>query len=340
MNKKQIITIHILFWFIVISMTFSFMIFGSQPFSYDQLISRSCKMMLEIIDFYIIYSIIVPRFYIKKTYLKFFIITVIYILCYIPLYAYSMNYTEILLGGVKDFQYIKSYFLVAIYYTILYIFLGGLFKLAIEGNKSQQQKILLEKQNVKSELALLRSQVNPHFLFNILNTIHSFVKSNPDKATHSIIKLSDIMRFILYDATHDKISLNKEIEYLHDYITLQKFRLDNPGFVQFEINGNPNTISIPPMLLIPFVENAFKHGKIKTPSPGIKIKLNIIENKKIEFNVENVTSSLNLHKIENSEGIGLKNVKRRLELLFPDNHDLKIIETGNRFLVHLSLNLT
>jgi len=245
---------------------------------------------------------------------------------------------EILIGQIEDFQHIKSFFLVAVYYTIIYVFLGGLLKLAVEGNKNQQQKILLEKQNVKSELALLRTQINPHFLFNTLNTIHSFVKSNPDKAAHSIIRLSDIMRFILYDATQDKISLNKEIEYLQDFITLQTYRLDNPDFVKFKIEGKTKNIYIPPMLLIPFVENAFKHGKIKTPSPGILIKLCVIDNR-LKFMVENKVPSINLHKIKDTGGIGLKNVKRRLELIFQDDYSLKIIENNNTFVVELCLNL-
>jgi LytS/YehU family sensor histidine kinase len=317
-------------------MNFSSLITYDRPYLYEWIITHTYTTILTIIDFYIIYSIIIPKFFNKKTHLNFFIITSLYFICFSWIYAFSINYLEIILNLIDGFQLITHYYLSAAYFTLLYIFLGGLFRLAIDGYRNQQQKALLEKQNVKSELSLLKSQINPHFLFNTLNTIHSFVKRDPDKAAHSIIKLSGIMRFILYNTTHDKIPLEKEINYLRDYITLQEFRLDNPDFVSFEIAGNPDNISIPPMLFIPFVENAFKHGEIKTPLPGIKIKLNITNPKNLNFTVENVVSSIDVqNNIQTSGGIGLENVKRRLQLIYPGRHKLKIVEENNRFIVHL-----
>ena len=336
MNRKQIIIIHILFWFIIISLNVSFKIFSPQPFSSEWISTHTYKTILEFIDFYIFYSIIIPRLFIRRNYLKFSIATILYIPGYSLLYGYSMNYLEIKLGLVENFQNI--YLVIAIYYTVLYIFLGGLFKLAVEGYKTQQQKILLEKQNVKSELALLRSQVNPHFLFNTLNTIHSFVNNNHQKAARAVIKLSDIMRYMLYEAAREKITLDKEIEYLNSYVTLQNFRLEKSRFVEFKLKGKTSGILIPPMLFTPFVENAFKHGKKKGKETGITIDFEV-NNNMVLFEITNDIDPVKSEELIRSEGFGLKNVRRRLELLYPHKHELEIIEKDNNFTVRLQIEL-
>ena len=264
--------------------------------------------------------------------------TVLYSLSYIFIYAYCMNYVEILLGAVEDFNHIKAYSVVALYYTILFILLGGLFKLAIEGYKTQQQKLILEKQNVKSELALLRSQVNPHFLFNTLNTIHSFVNNNHKKAAQAVIKLSDIMRHMLYEAAREKITLDKEIEYLKSYIALQNFRIEKSRFVDFKLKGETSGILIPPMLFTPFIENAFKYAKKKGKETGITIDFEIINNM-VFFEITNDIDPVKPEELTEREGFGLKNVRRRLELLYPHNHKLEIIEKDNNFTVRLLIEL-
>jgi len=321
-------------------MNFSSLITYDRPYLYEWIITHTYKMILEIIDFYIVYSFIIPRFFIKRSNRKFFLITFFYLIFYSFIFAFSLNYLEIILHLIDNYQLFTSYYLVAIYSILLYFFLGGFFRLAMDGYINQQQKTLLEKQNVKSELSLLKSQINPHFLFNTLNTIHSFVKRDPDKAAHSIIKLSGIMRFILSNTNHEKIPLDKEINYLDDYITLETFRLGNPDFVSFIVKGHPDDISIPPMLLIPFVENAFKHGEIKTPLPGIKIILDVTNPKLINFTVENVVSAIgNQNNVQNPGGIGLENVMRRLQLIYPDKYHLTITNKDKQFIVHLSINL-
>lgn len=339
-KQRQIILIHLLFWFIVFLMNFSSLITYDRPYLNEWIITHMAKMALEVIDFYILYALIIPWFFIKKTYPGFPLVIILYFISYSSFFTFCMLYLEFSLGLFENFNLFTSYYLMAAYSTLLYIFLGGLFRLAIDGYGNQQQKILLEKQNVKSELSLLKSQINPHFLFNTLNTIHSFVKLDPDKAAHSIIKLSGIMRFILYNSNHDKIPLEKEVNYLRDYITLQQFRLDNPEFVRFTVSGSLDNINIPPMLLIPFLENAFKHGEIKTSLPGIVISLELNHQGKLVFKVENAISKIeNQDEIQDVGGIGLENVKRRLHLLYPGKHDLAISEQNTRFTVQLTINL-
>jgi len=187
---------------------------------------------------------------------------------------------------------------------------------------SQKIKTELEIRNKASEIALLRSQVNPHFLFNTINNIHSLISIDTKKAEDSLIKLSDIMRYMLYNSNTGFVPLEREILYLSNYIELQKLRLINPKLVDFRIEGRAEGRVIAPMILIPFVENAFKHGDKTTASGGINISLTI-HLQHLEFIVSNgIHSQKSLLSSEYS-GIGLQNVRRRLELIYPDRHRLE-----------------
>jgi len=185
-----------------------------------------------------------------------------------------------------------------------------------------------------SELALLRSQINPHFLFNTLNNIDTLVEEDPAKASDSIIKLSDIMRYMLYDASTEKVHLKDEIEYLKSYIALHQLRLSDQDYIQFNIKGENSNRIISPMLFIPFVENAFKHGKKNVVSPGVIINL-FLERQFIKFEVQNYFDEPVKGEKDITEGIGLKNIRRRLELIYPDNHELEIGNTNGEY--HITL---
>ena len=209
-----------------------------------------------------------------------------------------------------------------------------LIRLAIEWYETQKLKAELINRNQASELALLRSQVNPHFLFNTLNNIYSLVYKKSEDAPEAVMKLSSIMRYMLYDATSDKVLLEKEIEYLKSFIELQKLRLRQQDFVEINIHGVVNGRTIAPMLLIPFVENAFKHSSKNAPNPGILINL-IIEPQQIQFIVTNHIKKSSDVPGDPSGGIGLHNIQRRLDLLYPGKHSLVITEDQDIFSVKL-----
>lgn len=338
MKKSHIIIIHFFFWFIVLSLNYSFLIFREPGVPVERYLAITVKSFLEVGNFYLFYFLIIPHFFIRHKYLRFFIITILYALVYTGLYAITLSYAYILLKMAPDWSVLGSQYIVATYYTILYIFLGGLFKLAIDGFKSHQQKLQLQQQNVKNELALLRSQINPHFLFNTLNNIHSFIISKNPNSAQAIIKLSDIMRYMLYDAGKEKITLVKEIEYIRSYINLQNYRIEKEGFVKFNISGDPNGLLIPPMLFTPFVENAFKHGG--KADDGANILINMIVNEdSLLFEISNSINPDKNQEVFKSEGTGLKNVKRRLELLYPAKHQLAIYKNDDIFTVSLKINL-
>jgi len=225
------------------------------------------------------------------------------------------------------------------FYILSTVAIVVMIKYASQMRRMEQVKNQLEKQNLSSELALLRSQVNPHFLFNTLNNINALVKKDPERTHQSIIKLSDIMRYMLFEATNEKVLLSKEIEYINSFIGLQSLRLEKPDYIEFTVTGEPLQIKLPPMLFIPFVENAFKHGLKDTVSPGIEIKMNIGKDT-VHFEVKNYIKSASLSDTPDTKGIGIANLKRRLELLFPTNHLLNIHSNGKQYSCSLELNLT
>jgi LytS/YehU family sensor histidine kinase len=222
-----------------------------------------------------------------------------------------------------------------LYVTLVFSIYAMLIRFSIDWFESQKYKDDLIKQHQASEIALLRSQVNPHFLFNTLNNIYSLVYNKSDEAPEAVMKLSSIMRYMLYDSNTDFVAVNKEIEYLNSFIELQQLRITQKGFVEIKVHGSMENRIIAPMLLIPFVENAFKHGD-KSHEPGIIIQLNM-ETDRLIFTVENFIKSNNLAPIEESGGFGLQNIKKRLGLLYPDKHELKINISGEMFKIELTV---
>ena len=210
-------------------------------------------------------------------------------------------------------------------------------KFTIEWIKYQKQKADLINQNQASELALLRSQVNPHFLFNTLNNIYSLVLKKSEDAPTAMMKLSSIMRYMLYESNAEKVLLEKEIEYINSFIELQKLRISDSGFVELTINGNISNRLIAPMLLIPFIENAFKHGSKNVKSPGIIINFKMEQNK-ILFEVINYFSTSDSFDKDKIGGIGLSNIKRRLELIYHNKHKLDINIDKNKYKINLELS--
>ncbi|HEY4786656.1 MAG TPA: histidine kinase, partial [Bacteroidales bacterium] len=202
--------------------------------------------------------------------------------------------------------------------------------------QAQQLKTELTAQNQTSELALLRSQINPHFLFNTLNNIYSLVYQRSEDAPEAVMKLSEIMRYMLYEATSEKVLLANEINYLKSFIELQLLRIKNREFVSFNVAGNFDGRKISPMLLIAFVENAFKHGVKRGINPGIIINLDVLDNK-LNFEVINYCRKNNTANKDNTGGIGLTNIKRRLELLHPNKFKLDIL--NNEEVYHVKLQI-
>jgi hypothetical protein len=202
----------------------------------------------------------------------------------------------------------------------------------------KQQKI--EAEQLSTELKFLRSQISPHFLFNVLTNLVSLARKKSDQMEPSLIMLSELMRYMLYDTQGKKVALGKEVSYLNNYIELQKLRFGNDVEINYNVDPGieKGDYTIEPMLLIPFVENAFKHGVAHQGYPKISISTSV-KNDVLLFEVENqIDDQSNSSKDENS-GIGLANVKSRLDLLYKGKHTLKIKTENNLFHITLTLML-
>lgn len=197
--------------------------------------------------------------------------------------------------------------------------------------------LVLEKENISSNLVLLKYQINPHFLFNTLHNIDTLIHDNQDKASKSLVKLSDIMRYMLNDTKTDFVDLQNEIDYLENYFSLESLRLKNEKFFNYSIVGSPKGFKIAPMILIPFVENAFKHAVDSSIENGITIKI-AIEHNMLIFDCENQYDKSESDK-DKTRGIGLETVQKRLDLIYNNKHRLIINSENSIFKVKLELEL-
>lgn len=227
------------------------------------------------------------------------------------------------------------WFHLIVYFLLLSICLAVFF--TREWIKNERLKRELIETQLSTELNFLKSQINPHFLFNTLNNLYSIAqKSGSEQLETGIYKLSGLMRYVIYETGSAKVPLAKEIDYIRDFIGLSKLRFtENEVAVSLVINGSTNVL-IAPMILVPFVENAFKHGvKIESQT---HIDINITtDNEKVIFECTNDVH--NITTMAEHSGIGLENVKRRLELLYPGKHKLEITTTAQQYKVYLTLSV-
>ena len=285
---------------------------------------------------YLSYWLFIPQYLVKNEYLKFFSGILLIILgfsLYLNLAAFLISKVSVLKSHVFDSGW--QFGLVA-GWAFFFFLVGTLFRLFIQWLSDSQYKSELEKQNIRSELSLLKNQINPHFLFNSLNNIDSLIEDTSPNASKALSKLSDIMRYMVYDSEKEYVPLQNEISYIQNYIDLQKLRIPNQEIIRFSIIGDILNHQIAPMLFIPFVENAFKHSSLKDkPDNNIEIKFDITANK-ISFYCFNTVKEIVK---DDSSGIGLDNVRKRLELIYKDTYKLKINNSDKSFSVYLDINL-
>ena len=227
-----------------------------------------------------------------------------------------------------------SYLLDNLYYAIPFSAVGMVFYFQQESRYREQQQKELLIHNQKTELAFLRSQLNPHFLFNTLNNVYTLVYQKSDKALQAMQKLTALLRYALYEP-QERVPLQKEIRYIEDFIALQRLRYDYEVQLELSIAPDIEGLHIPPFALIPFVENAFKHGELRQDSKPLRISMEILEEAFL-FRVVNVKRP---QQKDTVGGIGLANIKKRLSLIYQDEHDLQIDETADTFLVELKIPL-
>lgn len=344
MNNKAIIKFHIIFWIVITSISIlnTFLYIGNNLFI-SLLVSAFISMFCNIVTFYFFYFSVTPQKFNKKGIILLVVFGLIYLtiagfiscfIIYLPI-AYSNSPTDAVNYALANgFNFIYQ---VTAYLTIVSI-LGSLSKVALIWYNDQIKQKETEKQNISNELAMLRAQINPHFLFNTLNNIKSLVKSIPSKAVYSVDKLTGMMRYMLYESSLGSVPLDNEIAHINNYIDLEKIRYSDPGFIDFKISGDYTNIPVPPLIFMPFIENAFKHGNKLKPSPGIKIIIDVLK-QNIHFEITNFKKE-NYEAHNKNSGFGLSNIRRRLDLLFGDKYDLLIENADKTFTVKLNLKIS
>lgn len=201
--------------------------------------------------------------------------------------------------------------------------------------KTEQTRKETENEKLNTELSFLKSQVNPHFFFNTLNNIYSLAVVRSELTAPAVMKLSAIMRYILTETQRDLVPLSNEVEFIHNFIDLQKVRLTDKVSLNFTTEGSISDLLIAPLLFIPFVENAFKYGVSTKEASSITIEIKTVGNTVVFTAVNYIVPSEN-NLMENT-GIGINNVKRRLELMYPGKHQLSTTQKDNYYTVHLEI---
>lgn len=334
LNKKYRWLFHVLFWLLVFSEDIDSILQEEHP----NYLTTSFILCFEIFIVYFNIYYLFEKFLVHGKFKTYLLYTFFLILIYVITDYYLFYY---LTGGTAS-QEDKSFLAQAL--TALSIAIDAGFRMfSIVGTAvgitflkhyflEQKQIQDLKQNSLENELLYLKNQINPHFLFNSLNNIYTLSKKDTPNTSEAVLLLSELLRYQLYDCSKEMVQLKDEIEYLQRFLKLEALRKKNSA-IQFTINGETNGIVIAPFLFMPFVENAVKFGML-SEEPSITISFSI-SSEEINFTIEN-----NISKTINSKlngGIGLKNVKRRLDLLYPNAHQLRINETENTFLVTLIL---
>jgi LytS/YehU family sensor histidine kinase len=214
---------------------------------------------------------------------------------------------------------------------------GSFFRVLLNWLNAMNQKEILEKEKAVGELALLKSKVNPHFLFNTLNNIDALIFCEPDKASQSLIRLSDLMRYMSYETVSEFVSLSKEIDYVRNLVALYALRIPDPGLIRLEIPEQYPDLDIAPMLFVPFIENAFKYASFKGENAGFDVSFRI-EGSRVHFMSSNPYSAPKQASVSRYGGTGIANARQRLEHLYPGRYRLEIKNNDGFFKVELTID--
>ncbi len=291
-----------------------------------------------VIPVYLNLRLLIPRLLSQNKYLA-FSFAFIAVLALAVLFNY-LFYSYIVDYIFPEYYFISYYELVDIAkFMLAFMLLTTLLKLSKSWffvSEARNKLALLETEKYLTELKALKSQINPHFMFNSLNNIYSLILSKSDKAPDAVIKLGNIMRYVIYDGNKDKVLLKDEIKILEEYIDLQNLRTKNAA-ITFTTDIQNDDVEISPLIFLPILENGFKHG-IKGDIKGSFLDVHIsYKNNTLSFKADNNKGVSERIEKNEQKGIGLKNLKRRLELIYPERHEFLIFEEADRFVVDIQI---
>jgi two-component system LytT family sensor kinase len=331
---------HILFW--VVHFVFYGTLYGSFEENYRQTFFEELLYLpVKIIFTYYTLYFLLPRFLLHGAYLEFFLWFLLSSFIaglaqrYIAFtFDYPVYYPQALNDPFLYFPKIVKTF-VGIYPVTLTAVAIKLLRYWYTNQKAQQ---ILTQEKLQAELKFLKTQIHPHFLFNTLNNLYALTLKKSEKAPETVLKLSELINYMLYECRSDEVSLSQEIKFIRNYIDIEKMRYGDKLDVDIRVTGAVTDRKIAPLILLPFVENCFKHGAGEDLQQSwVKVTIDSHADHLI-IKVENSKSTDNGHSTNREEGIGIQNVKRRLDLLYHEKHELKIMNGAETFLVILSID--
>lgn len=343
LQRHRVLLLHISFWFVYVS----FLVYQitnkpwTQDLAWTKMLSFvSMQLVFTLIISYFNYFYLLPRFLQAKNFWRY---ALAFSIPFVLVVAARVHLQRFL---IDSYTHTEKYFYSTLYIVqtasimIFIVIFVGMLRFAVEWFELEARKKEIENEKLMAELNFLKAQINPHFLFNTLNNLYYLVFTKADKATDVIAKLSQMMRYMIYETNHAKVSMDKEIEYMQNYIDLERMRLNNEIPIRLHIEGDTTQASIAPLIFITFLENAFKHGVSNNkPEAWVNIEIIMAGNACI-YRVEN-SKLTNSHPNANGKsGIGLQNVNRRLELSYPDQYTLTTIDLPEKYSVELKLTLS
>jgi two-component system LytT family sensor kinase len=350
MNKKTLFfLINIPVWLLMLSLVYNigFNRYLNQP---ENFISSRLSFILFysflilswlLSSFYVFYAYLIPQYWIKRKWKTFSLLSFLFIIIAAPILLFlGFNVpAEFIFGlgtlsSTNDLHLVNTWIFMSLG-TLIVGTIGVICRLIYFSLTNKESKKELENKNLQIELNTLKAKLNPHLLFNSINNIDTLIHTNPEKASLFLSKLSDLLRYVIYDVEEEKISIFKEISNLKKYIELETIRLVNPECVSFEMELTKD-ILIPPMLFFPFVENSFKHSNLNKNGQYLKISVRE-DDRSLVF--ECLNTVIEKPKKEEIGGVGLSITKKRLDLLFPDKHELIIEQDFSEFSVLLRIDL-
>lgn len=347
MKKKNVAVLHVLFWLYYIQQELISFSFDTKTFSMPMLSFNFndvtvalgySTIFLYMFIFYLNYLVVLPKFFdvgnLKRLLLVLPVLFAVFIglrylieeVLFLKFFGFH-NYFE----GVS----IPFYIYDNIYYGSRPIVSSSVLWFIVNVLRLQKEQIQLIESKRETEINFLKSQINPHFIFNTLNNIYYLVFEKSEKSLKAIEQLSGLMRYMTYESQNETIAIQREIDYVEDFIQLESMRIAGEAQVVFEKNIQNPEFRIPPLLMIPFVENGFKHGIVSNVEKPFKIKLTQ-NGTLLTLETENV---INSYIKDEHSGVGIANIKKRLQLYFPNNHSLRITSENNIYYVKLSITL-
>lgn len=335
---------HIVFWIAVVALLVIPDILSKNDFLLKQIIEDFFTISLIVVSVYINLLLLIPKLLRKRKYFVYVITLILglsgisFIVVYFSVAVFHTDYSSTFDSKTpllfQQLIFWLSNFIMILFFVIITTFL----KLLRDWLKMQDSALKIkemERQHLEAELKSLKAQINPHFLFNTLNNLYSLSLDSSPKTPEMILKLSDLMRYIIYECRENKVQAKKELAFIANYLSLEKLRLGDSVVVVFDVIGEPE-IEIAPLLFINFIENAFKHGR-KTEGSLIKVSFDFSIENELTFCVENNIYGDSEPVNNEYSGIGIDNVKKRLLLLYPEKHKLIITSKNEKYSVQLNI---